>query len=94
MTMIGGNTQNLIPTLREQTNRGGTIKFDRPEKLGYMRVMHETCNGTHRFFVAETFAVEGEGTVGAVVICTACGESKVIIHKVANPTSSISLKEK
>ena len=61
-------------------------------RSGYMQVSN--CQGSHRYFVAETFAVEGEGTVGAVVICTACGESKLIIHKVANPSSSISLKEK
>ncbi len=62
------------------------------ETSGYMQV--SSCSGSHRYFVAETFAVEGEGTVGAIVICTACGESKVIIHKVASHSSSISLKEK
>ena len=59
---------------------------------GYMAVA--TCQGNHRYFVAETFAVEGEGTVGAIVICTACGESKVITHKVASVSSSILLKQK
>ncbi len=93
--MIGGNTQNLIPTLRQKE---GTREIEfakgKLESSGYMQVLDRACQGSHRFFVAETFAVEGEGTVGAVVICTACGESKVIIHKVANPSSSISLKEK
>lgn len=58
---------------------------------GYMQV--SSCQGNHRYFVAETFAVEGEGTVGAIIICTACGESKVISHKVARAGSSVSLKE-
>ena len=61
-------------------------------KANYMQAV--ACQGNHRYFVAETFAVEGEGTVGAIVICTACGESKVIIRKVAGHSSSISLKEK
>jgi hypothetical protein len=59
---------------------------------GYMQV--SSCQGNHRYFVAETFAVEGEGTVGAIIICTACGESKVISHKVARAGSSVSLKLK
>lgn len=56
--------------------------------------MELDCQGRHRFFVAETFAVEGEGTVGAVIICTSCGESKLITHKVGRDGCSVLLKPK
>lgn len=43
------------------------------------------CSGQHRFFVAESGTVESlEGVkVCSLIICTACGESKLIEHKVA-----------
>ena len=43
----------------------------------------EDCRGTHHYFVAETGTVEQEGKVVCVIICTACGESKLIEYKVA-----------
>ena len=97
MTMIGGNTQDLIPTLSQQktdisVGGMGRTWINAPETTGYVQVSN--CPGSHRYFVAETFAVEGEGTVGAIIICTACGESKTVSHKVARYGSSVSLKEK
>lgn len=41
------------------------------------------CLGEHHFFVAETGVVEAEGKVCVVIVCTACGESKLIEHRVA-----------
>ena len=40
------------------------------------------CKGIHRYFVAETGTVENsEGAkVCVVIVCTACGESKLIEH--------------
>jgi hypothetical protein len=49
------------------------------------------CEGTHRYFVAETGVVEVEGKVCVVIVCTACGESKLIEHVVAG---SLQLKQK
>ena len=36
------------------------------------------CYGEHRFFVAETFVDEKSRLVQALVVCTACGEFKLI----------------
>jgi hypothetical protein len=43
------------------------------------------CTGQHRFYVAESGTVtNSEGlAICSVVVCTACGESKLIQHKVA-----------
>lgn len=40
------------------------------------------CTGTHRFFVACDGVVEvlGRSHVCVVIICTACGESRLIEH--------------
>ena len=37
--------------------------------------MSYTCSGPHRYFVAETVAVESEGTVSVIALCTECGDS-------------------
>lgn len=78
------------------TRRGGVIDFDKPPRVptGYLDPSYTECPGDHRYFVAETFAVEGEGTVGAVIICTSCGESKLITHKVGRDGCSVLLKQK
>jgi len=49
------------------------------------------CPGQHRYFVAET-GVDAEGKICIIVVCTACGESKLIEHAVAG--SVILKKEK
>jgi len=49
------------------------------------------CLGGHRFFVADTYAVPGEGKVGAIIICTACGEGRSQSFTVAAPSSHIQL---
>lgn len=33
----------------------------------------ETCNGQHRFYVAEVIGVESEGKVYLLTLCTSCG---------------------
>jgi len=45
--------------------------------------MGAECTGTHRYFVAETGTVEAEGKVCVIIVCTSCGESQLIQHKVA-----------
>ena len=45
--------------------------------------MSKQCDGAHRVFVAETFLVERTATVGAIAICTTCGESKLVSYKVS-----------
>jgi hypothetical protein len=55
---------------------------------------NESCTGTHRYFVATEFGVEGEGAVGIVVVCTACGDCFVKKFSVANSNSPLKLKEK
>jgi hypothetical protein len=48
--------------------------------------MGAECQGTHRYFVAETGTVEAEGKVCIIIVCTSCGESKLINHMVAGVT--------
>lgn len=45
----------------------------------------EECLGQHHFYVAESGTVtNSEGlSICSVIVCTACGESKLIQHKVA-----------
>lgn len=40
------------------------------------------CQGEHRYFIAESGIVESEGKVCVVIICTSCGDSKLIEHHV------------
>lgn len=44
--------------------------------------MQSNCTGTHRFFVADVAVVEAEGIVNVIVVCTACGESAMRVHRV------------
>lgn len=53
--------------------------------------MTTECQGTHRYFVAETGTVEHEGKVCVVIVCTSCGESKLIEHTVV---TGLRLKDK
>ena len=50
------------------------------------------CSGQHRYFVACDGTVEtmSEGKVCVVIVCTACGESKLIEHIV---TGILTLKK-
>lgn len=36
------------------------------------------CEGQHHYYVAETGTVESEGKVCVIVVCTACGEGKLL----------------
>jgi len=51
----------------------------------------ETCDGTHRFFFADIVAVEEEGTVYVISICTACGKTQVERIEVAKKGSALRL---
>jgi hypothetical protein len=35
--------------------------------------MESNCEGSHRFFVAET-GIDAEGKIVIILVCTACGE--------------------
>jgi hypothetical protein len=53
------------------------------------------CEGTHRYFVACDGYVEAESKVCVVIVCTSCGESKLIEHivsKQAQPFQPIKQK--
>lgn len=52
------------------------------------------CPGQHRYFVAETGFVEGENKVCVVIVCTACGDSKLITHIVTGTLHTVPKKEK
>ena len=45
----------------------------------------------HHFFVAEVLAVESEGMVYVLIVCTSCGESQAKAHKVAQSGSPLRL---
>ena len=45
----------------------------------------EHCEGTHRYFVAETGTVGDEGRVCIIIVCTSCGKSELISHTVVGP---------
>ena len=52
------------------------------------------CNGSHRYFIAETGAVEETGTIFVISICTACGDAKKSEFKVSEKPSTISFSGK
>ena len=56
----------------------------------------EECFGQHRFFVAETGTVEGQGQgkVCIVIVCTACGESRLLEHVVMGDNVQLNKKDK
>lgn len=56
--------------------------------------MQEGCKGTHRFFVAETGLAEEEGKICVVIVCTACGEGKLIEHVIDGKLRLLNKKEK
>jgi len=92
VTMISGNTQDSIAIRKQIGIQEIKLAREKMEHEAIVQVLN--CHGSHRYFVAETFAVEGEGTVGAVIICTSCGESKLITHKVGREGCSVLLKQK
>lgn len=51
------------------------------------------CAGEHHYFVAETGTVENEGKVCVVVVCTACGEGKLLEFFVSNSKTPIALRK-
>jgi hypothetical protein len=52
------------------------------------------CQGTHRFFVADTAVVLDEGTVSVIIVCTSCGLNQITTHKVAKPFANITTRKK
>ena len=53
--------------------------------------MADSCEGTHRFFVANDAATDA-GKVIIFLVCTACGEGKKVEFEVGQ-TTSVSLKK-
>lgn len=52
------------------------------------------CRGEHHYFIADTGVVEDEGKVCAIIVCTACGDSKLIEHVVTGAVQLQSNKGK
>lgn len=52
------------------------------------------CNGTHRYFVAETAAVEkpGANMVYVFIVCTSCGEPQMLKFELGENVPQLSNK--
>lgn len=44
------------------------------------------CSGSHRYFCATDVLVESEGKLCVLIVCTSCGESKLITHAIFSPS--------
>lgn len=44
--------------------------------------------GEHHYYVADVAVVEAEGKVVVIIVCTSCGDSKALSHKVTDKPGS------
>ncbi len=59
-----------------------------------VQAQKEYCDGQHRFFVAESFANETDGSIGIILVCTACGEGLLKRFDVGKGPTSIERLDK
>lgn len=53
--------------------------------------MEGRCSNEHRIFVAEVLAIESDGKVCVITVCTNCGEISFKEHQVTKPGVQIRL---